>query len=147
MATLAPPCIISGGYMVQPPAGAPPGMKKVDYSRVKANGRIQNDQLFMRGSAMSGAPICNGIIQLPRPTKAGMIAPKIITSACMVVSWLKNCGSNSCRPGVGSSARMPTENAAPMITLTKLKIRYSVPRSLWLGAKVGRAGGGEGRGQ
>src|SRR3546814_5743472 len=81
MATLAPPCSISGGYMVQPPAGAPPGMKKVDNSRVKANGRIQNDQLFMRGSAMSGAPICNGIIQLPRPTKAGMIAPKIITSA------------------------------------------------------------------
>src|SRR3546814_5219685 len=54
--------------------------RSVDNSRVKANGRIQNDQLFMRGSAMSGAPICNGIIQLPRPTKAGMIAPKIIRS-------------------------------------------------------------------
>ncbi len=60
-------------------------MNKVDSSRVKANGRIQNDQLFMRGSAMSGAPIISGTIQLARPTKPGMIAPKIITSACSVV--------------------------------------------------------------
>ena len=69
-------------------------------SRVKANGRIQNDQLFMRGSAMSGAPIIIGIIQLARPTKAGITAPKIITSACMVVIWLKNSGSTNCRPGL-----------------------------------------------
>ncbi len=54
----------SGGYIVQPPAGAPPGMNRVDSSSMKANGRIQNDQLFMRGSAMSGAPTISGIIQL-----------------------------------------------------------------------------------
>ena len=29
-----------------------------------------------------------------------MTAPKIMTSACMVVIWLKNCGSTSCRPGL-----------------------------------------------
>ena len=52
---------------------------------VNANGRIQKLKLFMRGSAMSGAPTCSGIIQLARPTKDGMTAPKIITSACMVV--------------------------------------------------------------
>jgi hypothetical protein len=74
--------------------------------QVKANGMIQNDQLFMRGSAMSGAPIISGTIQLARPTKAGITAPKIITSACMVVIWLKNSGSTSCRPGWNSSARM-----------------------------------------
>ncbi len=39
----------------------------------------------MRGSAMSGAPICSGTIQFARPTKEGMTAPKIMTSACMVV--------------------------------------------------------------
>ena len=59
---------------------------------MKANGRIQNDQLFMRGSAMSGAPIIIGTIQLARPTKAGMIAPKIMTSACIVVISLKKSG-------------------------------------------------------
>jgi hypothetical protein len=54
--------------------------------------QIQKLQLFMRGSAMSGAPIIIGISQLARPTKAGMTAPKTITSACMVVIWLKKCG-------------------------------------------------------
>src|SRR3546814_11546471 len=77
--------IDSGGYRVQPPAGAPPGSNSVLSSKVNANGRIQNDQLFIRGSAMSGAPIIIGISQLARPTNAGMIPPTIITSACMVV--------------------------------------------------------------
>src|SRR6185312_16455499 len=72
-ATLSPPWMDSGGYMVQPPAGPPPGMNSVDSSMQNANGRIQNDQLFMRGRAMSGAPIIIGIIQFARPTKLGMI--------------------------------------------------------------------------
>ncbi len=75
----------SGGYMVQPPAGAPPGTNSVPISIVNANGRIQKLKLFMRGSAMSGAPTCSGIIQFARPTNAGMTAPKIMISACMVV--------------------------------------------------------------
>ena len=101
-------------------------------SRVKAKGRIQNDQLFMRGSAMSGAPICSGIIQLARPTKAGMTAPKIITSACMVVIWLKNSGSTSCRPGWKSSARITRAIEPPMKNITSANSRYRVPMSLWL---------------
>ena len=68
----SPLCSDSGGYSVQPPAGAPPGMNSVDSSSVNANGRIQKLKLFMRGSAMSGAPTCIGIIQLARPDKAGM---------------------------------------------------------------------------
>ena len=85
-ATQLPPCRDSGGYSVQPPAGPPPGRNRVSSSRVKANGRIQKDQLFMRGIAMSGAPICSGIIQLARPTKAGITPPKICllyTSRCV----------------------------------------------------------------
>ena len=106
---------------------------------MKANGRIQNDQLFIRGKAMSGAPICSGIIQLARPTKAGMIPPKIITSACTEVIWLKNSGFTNCRPGVISSARITTDMPAPMMNMTKLKIRYSVPMSLWLVEKNQRS--------
>ncbi len=78
---LSPVCSTSGGYMVQPPATMPPGTKNVDSSRVNANGRIQKLKLFMRGSAMSGAPICSGIIQFASPTNAGMTAPKIMTRA------------------------------------------------------------------
>ena len=81
----SPLCSTSGGYIVQPAAGAPPGMKKEPSRIVNANGKIQKLRLFMRGSAMSGAPICSGTIQFARPTKAGMTAPKIMTSACMVV--------------------------------------------------------------
>src|SRR5690606_22435432 len=138
-ATLEPPCSDSGGYMVQPPAMEPLGRNRVSSSRVKANGRIQNDQLFMRGSAMSGAPIISGIIQLPRPTKAGITAPKIITSACMVVIWLKNSGCTSCRPGWNSSARMTMAIEPPMMNIASENSRYSVPMSLWLVANTQRA--------
>src|ERR1700678_2998567 len=57
MGMASPVCSTSGGYMVQPDAGAPPGMSSVDKSMVNANGRSQKLRLFMRGRAMSGAPI------------------------------------------------------------------------------------------
>ena len=99
MGKLSPVCKDRGGYRVQPPAMPPPGTNSVDSSRVKAKGRIQKLKLFMRGSAMSGAPICIGTIQFARPTNAGMTAPKIMISAWLVVISLKNAGSTSCRPG------------------------------------------------
>ena len=126
----SPVCRTSGGYIVQPPAGAPPGMNSVDSKMPKATGRIQNDQLFMRGSAMSGAPIISGIIQLARPTNAGMTAPKTMISACIVVIWLKNSGCTNCSPGIASSERMTIAIAPPMKNIVRLKIRYIVPMSL-----------------
>src|SRR3546814_19379268 len=76
-----PVCSISGGYIVQPPAGPPPSMNSVDSIIVNANGRIQKPQLLTRGSARSEQPIIIGTSQLARPTKPGMTPPKIITSA------------------------------------------------------------------
>ena len=105
----------------------------------KATGRIQNDQLFMRGNAMSGAPIIMGIIQFARPTKAGITAPKTMISACIVVIWLKNSGWTNCRPGCMSSERMTSAMAPPIKNITRLKIRYSVPMSLWLVVNIQRA--------
>ena len=52
---------------------------------VKAKGRIQKDKLFMRGRAISGAPIMSGTIQFARPTKAGMMAPKTMIKPWFVV--------------------------------------------------------------
>src|SRR5438445_2994560 len=46
----APFCRTSGGYIVQPPAGAPPGTNSVASSSVKANGRIQKLKLLDRKS-------------------------------------------------------------------------------------------------
>ena len=113
-----------------PPAGAPPGTNSEDSNKVKANGRIQKLKLFSRGSAISGAPTCIGIIQFASPVHAGITAPKIISSACMVVMELKNCGSTNCMPGLNSSRRMTMAMEPPMKNIRQAKTRYIVPMSL-----------------
>ncbi len=127
-----PICTVSGAYSVQPTPGAPPGVKKEMMSSAPANGRIQNDQLFMRANAMSGAPIFIGISQLAKPTKAGMIAPNTMIRPCMVVIWLKKSGLTICSPGENSSARMTSAITPPTMNMMKLNHRYIVPMSLWL---------------
>ena len=92
MSTPIPPCVTSGGYRVQPDAAAPPGTKKEANSRMEAGIINQKDQLLSLGNAISAAPICIGINQLAKPTKAGITAPKIMISACTVVSELKISG-------------------------------------------------------
>ena len=81
-----PICKVSGAYSVQPAAGAPPGMANVATSVTAAGIISQKLKLFMRANAMSAAPICNGIIQFAKPTKAGMIAPNTMMIPCIVVS-------------------------------------------------------------
>ncbi len=81
-----PICMLSGAYMVQPPAGAPPLTKNEPNSISAAGINSQKLKLFMRAKAMSEAPICSGTIQLAKPTKAGMMAPKIMIRPCSVVS-------------------------------------------------------------
>ena len=58
-----PICTVSGAYSVQPTPGAPPGVKNESDEQDRAGGSSQNDQLFMRANAMSGAPIISGICQ------------------------------------------------------------------------------------
>ena len=67
-------------------------MNSVEISIPKAIGNNQKLKLFNRGKAMSGAPICMGIIQFARPTKAGIMTPKTIINPWLVVIWLKNSG-------------------------------------------------------
>ncbi len=83
----------------------------------------QKLQLFMRGKAMSAAPICIGTSQFAKPTKAGMIAPNTITRPCTVVSELKNSGSTYCRPGWKSSARITSAIVPPRKNIVQAKIR------------------------
>ena len=44
-----------------------PGMNNEVSSSANDAGSSQKEMLFMRGKAMSGAPIINGTIQLPKP--------------------------------------------------------------------------------
>ena len=58
----------------------------------KDGGSSQNEMLFMRGKAMSGAPIWIGTNQLPKPPIiAGMTMKKIMISPCAVVNTLYMC--------------------------------------------------------
>jgi hypothetical protein len=52
--------------------------------------------LFMRGKAMSGAPIISGTNQLPKPPiSAGMTVKKIISSAWAVITTFQCWPSGS----------------------------------------------------
>ena len=59
-----------------------------------------------------------------------MIAPKIMTSACMVVMALKTPGSTNCSPGLNSSARITIAKLPPMKNMSSENTRYIVPMSL-----------------
>lgn len=63
----------------------------MDEARSSRNegGRSQKLMLFIRGNAMSGAPIINGTNQLPNPPiMIGMTMKKIITKAWAVTTTL-----------------------------------------------------------
>ncbi len=100
--------------MVQPPATPPPGSSMEPTSKPPATGSSQKLQLFMRGKAMSGAPIIKGTCQFAKPVKAGMMTPKIMISPCRVVSWLNSSGCTICRPGWNSSARISMAMRPPI---------------------------------
>ena len=97
-------------------------------------GNSQNEMLFMRGNAMSGAPIISGIIQLPKPPIiAGMIMKKIMIKPWAVTKTSKVWVSwKIWRPGYISSARIAIESAPPISPAMSANTRYIVPMSLWL---------------
>lgn len=80
--------LASGGYTVHPvpaPASTPEEVSR----RRKEGGRSQKLMLFIRGNAMSGAPIIRGTSQFPKPPiMTGMTIKKIMTNACAVTITL-----------------------------------------------------------
>ena len=57
--------------------------------------------MFNRGKATSGAPICRGMITLPKPTKSGVANKKSMIVPCMVNNWLYCSRETTCSPGIG----------------------------------------------
>ncbi len=88
--------------------------------------------LFMRGNAMSGAPIISGTNQLPKPPIiAGITMKNTMMRPWPVTNTLKVCGLvKYCSPGSCSSMRMATDNMPPITPAIMAKIRYIVPMSL-----------------
>ena len=64
--------------------------------------------LFIRGKAMSGAPIMSGMNQLPKPPiSVGITMKNTMMRPWPVTKTLKACGfEKNCRPGSCSSRRM-----------------------------------------
>lgn len=78
----------SGGYTVQP-VPVPLSIRALINRRFREGGSNQNLMLFIRGKAMSGAPIIRGTSQLPNPPIIiGITIKKIIIKACAVTSTL-----------------------------------------------------------
>ena len=85
-------------------------------SSAKEAGSSQNEMLFMRGKAMSGAPIISGTNQLPKPPimagitmKNTMIRPWPVTNTLNMWPLAKYC-----RPGSCSSMRITTDRKPPI---------------------------------
>ncbi len=97
----------NGGYIVQP-TPAPPSITADSSNRINEGGNSQKLILFIRGNAMSGAPIIIGTNQLPKPP----IRPGITTKNTMIRPWavvntFHTCPlSMYCTPGCISSMRM-----------------------------------------
>ena len=89
--TDAPACArfpARGGYTVHP-VPAPASTMEEAKSRRKEGGRSQKLMLFIRGNAMSGAPIIKGTSQFPKPPIIiGITMKKIITNAWAVTITL-----------------------------------------------------------
>jgi len=70
-----------GGYTVHP-VPAPCSLIALIRISIKEGGNNQNLRLFIRGKAMSGAPIIRGTNQFPKPPmRVGITKKKIIMNA------------------------------------------------------------------
>jgi hypothetical protein len=80
--------LLRGGYTVQP-VPAPPSISAERTSRIREGGSSQKLMLFLRGKALSGAPISRGTNQFPKPPiRIGLTLKKILRKACAVTITL-----------------------------------------------------------
>jgi len=72
---------LSGGYTVQP-VPAPLSTREESRRSLRDGGSSQKEMLFLRGNALSGAPISSGTNQLPKPPiRVGLTLKKILRNA------------------------------------------------------------------
>lgn len=89
--TAGPECaciLLKGGYTVQP-VPAPPSINDEDNNKINDGGNNQKLILFLRGKALSGAPINIGTKIFPKPPiRIGLTLKKILKNACAVITTL-----------------------------------------------------------
>ncbi len=122
----------SGAYANHPNDAAPCGVKKPAEAMSPPNRYSQYANMFSRGNATSGAPICSGMMTFAKPANSGVANSSSMIVPCMVNSWLY-C-SLLCTiwmPGSKSSARITRAMRPPMQKKMNDVIRYMYPIVLW----------------
>lgn len=118
---------------------APASTYEEERRRSSAGGSNQKLILFMRGKAMSGAPIIRGISQFPNPPIImGITIKKIMMNAWAVTRTLKIWSLPRRAPGWVSSIRIRMLRQAPIRPDHAPNSRYRVPISLWFVEKSQR---------
>jgi len=116
--------------MVQP-VPAPLSTRPPDNNNVNDGGSNQKLILFIRGNAISGAPIINGISQFPNPPIIiGITMKKIIMKAWAVTITLYVWSSPIRDPGWPNSRRISILKADPINEAQLPSIKYRLPISL-----------------
>ena len=92
----------------------------------------QYANMFIRGKATSGAPICSGTSTFANPAKSGVAKSSSMIVPCIVKNWLY-CSllCRTCIPGSKSSARITRAIKPPMQKKMNDEIRYMYPIVLW----------------
>ncbi len=77
----------------------------------KRNSQYEN--MFSRGNATSGEPICNGMMAFAKPAKVGVANSSSMIVPCRVNVWLYCSFEMSWIPGRASSARSIRASSPP----------------------------------
>lgn len=91
--------------------------------------------MFIRGNAISGAPIITGTSQFPNPPiSAGITTKNYISNPCAVINTLYNCPFPAKIPGpvLLYSIRINKLIVVAITPAQLAKIRYYIPMSLAL---------------
>ena len=104
---------LNGTYANQPKLAAPCGVRKPEQAISPPNRYSQYENMFSRGNATSGEPICNGMIALAKPANSGVANSSSMIAPCMVKNWLYVSYERNCRPGKASSARIARASTPP----------------------------------
>lgn len=119
-----------GGYTVHP-VPAPLSTIPPARRRVREGGKSQKLILFIRGNAISGAPIIKGTSQFPNPPIIiGITIKKIMIKACAVTITLYVWSSPINEPGCPNSRRIRILNAVPVKEAHAPNKKYIEPMSL-----------------
>jgi hypothetical protein len=121
----------SGAYANQPKLAAPSGLRKPAHTMRPPNRYSQNENMFSRGKATSGAPIWSGMIALANAANIGVAKSSSMIEPCIVKNWLNDSYCRNWMPGKASSARIARASTPPKRKKANAVMKYIFAITLW----------------